>query len=147
MTSFVAADAAHPDYGNLASLLLAVNEELGYHVREVRTVPGGFEVPDAVHAQLEPDFTPDVPAVAPSGEKLPPPAWWSEPEPEVDVTFEDGKYYAAPTFEAEVEAAVAAGEPDREAVRAWARENGHEVADKGQLKKVIYEAYAAAQGE
>lgn len=145
--ALVLADAAHPDYGNLASLLLAVNEELGYHVREVRTVPDGFEVPEGVKAQLEPDFTPEVPTVAPSAEEKTPPTWWSEPEPEVNVTLEDGKYYAPSTFEAEVENAVGTGEARREVVREWAKVNGYTVAEKGQLKQVIYAAYAAAQAE
>lgn len=38
-------------------------------------------------------------------------------------------------------------EPDRETVRAWAKENGYEVAERGQLKKAIYEAYAKAHEE
>lgn len=138
--ALVLADAAHPDYGNLASLLLAMNEELGYHVREVVTVPGGFDVPDAVKAQLEPNFTPEVPAVAPSAEEKVPPAWWSEPEPEVNVTLEDGKYYAD----------LGTSEPDpidRELVRAWAKANGLEVADKGRLKQVVIDAYVATQAE
>jgi hypothetical protein len=42
------------------------------------------------------------------------------------------------------EDAAPAREPDREEIRAWARAQGLPVADRGQLKKVVLEAYAAA---
>jgi hypothetical protein len=62
----------------------------------------------------------------------------------------DAAAAAAPVHHGEenLVAAVAviaeAVEPDRETVRAWAKANGLQVAEKGQLKKSIYEAYAVA---
>ncbi|WP_156759944.1 histone-like nucleoid-structuring protein Lsr2 [Microbacterium karelineae] len=39
---------------------------------------------------------------------------------------------------------AAAGKHDLGAVRAWARENGHEVSDRGRVPSAILEAYEAA---
>jgi hypothetical protein len=39
------------------------------------------------------------------------------------------------------------GRPHRDeaaAIRAWARENGHEVSDRGRIPKTVVEAYRAA---
>jgi uncharacterized membrane protein len=33
---------------------------------------------------------------------------------------------------------------DLAAIRAWARENGHEISDRGRLSKAVVDAYAAA---
>lgn len=163
---FVPVGAGDPEYGATASLLLALTEEMGFHVREVRTVKGGFEVPDEVWRAMDPQA---VPVMAPSLKTAPP--GWDEPLREVDVEVgEDGKVYASVQDELNAEydahnaALVAAGvettggtwagtpelnaeepEPDRETIREWARENGHEVADKGRLKQAVIEAYAAAQ--
>lgn len=142
---FVAASDA--EYGLVASLLLAMNEEAGYHVREVRTANGGFFVPDAVSDQFRAD--PRVmPAVTPSGQvKTPPPGWTDPlPEPEVEYDAAEGKYFLA---DAAGEDPVISDEPepDRETIRAWAKANGLDVADVGRLKTSVIEAYNAAQVE
>ena len=44
------------------------------------------------------------------------------------------------------EKSAAAGEPDAKAVRAWAAENGIEVAPKGKISGDVIAQYQAAQG-
>ena len=154
--AFVPSDPSQSTYGELASLLLQMTDEMGLHVWTVRTVPGGFEVHDDVAAVLngEKIFTKDLGeavAILNAG-KTPPPSW-SQPLDKVDVEYnpEDGKYYAVietpdspPVDEERVQTAIDAPEVHRETIRAWAKENGYEVADKGQLKQSVIDAYYAA---
>lgn len=167
---FVPAGAGDPSYGETAALLLALTAEMGFHVREVKTVTGGFEVPDDVWRAMDPQA---VPIMQPSLKTAPP--GWDDPLPEVDIEVgEDGKVYASvqeelnARYDAENAALAEAGvettggtwagtpelngpveesETDRESIRAWARENGHDVADKGRLKQTVIDAYLMAQAE
>lgn len=51
---FVASQPHTKAYGDLASLLLQMTDELGLPVRSVLTVPGGFQVDDRVSDILTP---------------------------------------------------------------------------------------------
>jgi len=140
---FVAATA--DEYGTTAALLLQMTKDAGLHVREVRTVRGGFEVPDVVSSQLVEPSVPAVPAVTSSatssatGPTKTPPPGWDDPLPPVDVEFKpDGRVVLTEAKQAEI-----AAEPDREEIRAWAKEHGHKVADKGRLPNRVIEAYNA----
>lgn len=139
--------ASDEEYGYTATLLLQMTTDAGYHVREVKTGIGGFWVPDEISDQLCVPV-PAMPAVRPTIAPVPPPGW-DEPLPTVDVTYDatDGNYYVAP--EALVEEAPPAPKPtkapDRESIRAWAKENGHDVADFGRLPIAVIEAYNSAQ--
>lgn len=111
--------------GELASLLLAMADEAGIDRREIKRARTGYLVPRALVegklVEIEPEEVP-VQVAPPASAPVDPP----KVEP-VRITEAD--------------------EPDRETVRAWARENGFEVADKGQLKKSVYAAYEAAHKE
>lgn len=64
---------------------------------------------------------------------------------ETDPAFADLISEVAAARESELNSADFSDEPvvDREVVRAWAKANGHEPAEKGALKKSVMEAYAA----
>jgi hypothetical protein len=137
--------ASMDEYPQVAALLLAMTADAGLHVREVRTVPGGFEVPDVVSSQLVPPADPAVPASPGiSGDRTPPPGW-DDPLPPVDVEFKpDGRVVLTDEAKAKL-----AGEPedvDRETVRAWAKGQGLKVADSGRLSKAVLDAYAESTG-
>lgn len=141
-------EASMAEQGETATLLLAMAQEAGLHPWAVRTVPGGFEVPDSISSQLE------APRLINEGKT--PPSWWSEPLAPVDVEFEpDGTV----TLNAEARAAMVDAivnpvaravqadivqEAPREVMRAWAKANGHDVADQGKLKLAVIEAYYLA---
>lgn len=71
----------HNEYGHTAALLLQMADEMGLDPHVVKTVTGGFEVPDAISVVLNPPPP-----------ELEPPTWWKCPAPEVDVeTAPDGR--------------------------------------------------------
>ena len=146
--AFVASDPHKSEYGELASLLLQMTDEMGFNVWTVRTVPGGFEVHDDVAAVLngEKIFTKDLgEAVAILNAGKTPPASWSQPLDKVDVEYnpEDGKYYAT-IGESDPIPEVVGNAASREEIRAWAKENGYEPAPQGKLKQAVVEAFRAA---
>lgn len=131
---FVMAREHHAEYGETASLLLQMAEELGYDVQTVRTVAGGFSVPDEISDALKPV----------------PPESWSEPLPVVDVEYgEDGTVYL--TTEAFIKSLDEPVDETRTAslteIREWAKTAGFTVADKGRISATIVEAYYAAKAE
>jgi len=159
---FIACKSDTQEYGELAALLLQMTDEMGFHVWSVRTVPGGFEAHDDVIAVLngEKVLTMDpaeAAAIANEG-KTPPPSW-SEPLETPDIEFVDGKYVltedATDRIKAE-DSLQAASSPaseylenvgnaaGREEIRAWAKENGFEVAPQGKLKQAVIEAFRVA---
>lgn len=136
------------EYGETASLLLQMADEMGFDVRSVRTVPGGFEVPDAIAAILTgvPQPLPQVQ----SNEGRTPPASWAESLPEPGVEIVKGRVVLTEAERARLVdefREIKAASPDevgRETIRAWAKENGFEPAPQGKLKQAVIEAYHLA---
>lgn len=141
---FVAGLAHTREYGETASLLLQMADEMGFDVRSVKTVVGGFEVPDALEAALT--GVAIAPPETSSPVELVPPESWSAPLPAPDVMIgPGGRVYLTPAAQAALEAEAAEPvEVGRETIRAWAKENGHDVADIGKLKLAVIEAYHLA---
>ncbi len=147
---FVAARAHHKEYGETASLLLQMAAEMGISKFDLKTVNGGFEVPDAISDVLNGTHTPP-PVTIPSriGE---PPAWWGEEleRPGIEVDAEGRVYLKDPAahgldpkdFQPEVEARLA---PTQAEVRSWAEENGIQVAPKGRIAQSVIDAYQATR--
>ena len=128
------------EYGETASLLLQMADEMGFSPRVVKTVPGGFEVPDEISSVLMP-----APVTAD------PPAWWSTPQPEIDIeTAPDGRVMLTEAARARLVDEIAnpvAGTPvaaGREEIRAWALAGGFEPAPVGKLKQSVIAAFRAA---
>ncbi len=150
---FVSARAHHPEFGETASFLLALANEMGFTPWDVKVANGGFEVPDEVADAVNGTVTPPSPTAA--SELGEPPAWWSEPIQEPDVDFQaDGKVVLKETPAEFVvsdrdEVAEAIEEAPAPAklseVRAWAEENGIKVAPKGRIAQPVIDAYYAAQ--
>jgi hypothetical protein len=150
--------------GQTAAWLLASADENDIDRRSIKTTRGGFNIPDelaaAIGLVLEDRPAPvvaaqPVPEIVVTEEKTPPPGW-DDPLPEPDVAFgPDGKVYLkSATLEREIAEAIneelveqpaEAQEVDREVIRAWAKDNGLQVAEKGALKKSVLDAFYAAQ--
>lgn len=140
--------------GLTATWLLHSADENDIDRRSIKTTRGGFNIPDDLAAAIgyAPKVAeseapaPPVPAVTlPAAEDKTPPAGWDEPQPTPDVVVgSDGKIYL--TDEAAAREAAPA-EMDREVVRAWAKEQGLNPAQKGALKKSVMDQYAAAHPE
>lgn len=146
---FINVPSDSEEYGEFASLLVAMAREADIHPREVKALPTGFEVPEALYAQLAPQQA--QPLTDPRDEgKIPPPGW-DEPLEPADVVFEGGKVYLTPPAEAalvgdgtvvvEVEAPK---KPEAAAVRTWARENGIDVPVRGIVPQAVVDAYYEA---
>jgi hypothetical protein len=163
--AFIYSSSDSPEYGEMASLLVAMAREAGIHPRELQAVPYGFLVPDAISDQLSP-----VPvSMDPRDEGKVPPAGWDEPLAPADVEFgEDGKVYLTPeaatalepveviygnldltaTVIGSGEPEVPAAKPDSSIIRSWARENGHKVPERGRVPQSVIDAfYEAHPGE
>lgn len=135
----------------LAAFLLAYAVEKGYEPAVVLSLPSkGFLVPFDIEAlgglidKSEVDFIPKVdPApVMPDGPES------VQRVPDVIVTEDDeGIYIQARQVEASIEADLPAELPYRERVRAWAKENGYPVGDRGAIKKEIVSYYELALGQ
>ncbi len=163
----------HKEYGETAALLLQMAAEMNINKWDIKTVPGGFSVPDVISDVLNPtaQMHPDVPDVAaPTGA---PPTWWDEPQQTSDVEVDaEGKVYLKETpvefVEAPVEVIHGTLELSAEFfqppvhldtrmtagpspvakdadIRSWAEENGIKVAAKGRLAQSVVDAYNAAQ--
>lgn len=151
--STVAFVAANGDLGGTAALLMSLADEHQLDRKSIVRTRGGFSVPHALAALVQ-DPAPPIAF----GEQSAPEGWYETELPAVDVEFDEvGRVVLTPEG---AEAAIANGavavedpeddgsrlELDREAVRAWAKEQGHSVADRGALKKSVLDAYAEAHG-
>lgn len=115
------------DRGATAALLLAMAEELGLPVTVVKRARDGYLVPAVIADQLYSATEPKVeePKVeAPKVETI---------EPKV-IEVEAPKVETEHDHEDEPEV-------DRETIRAWAKDTGREVADKGRLSKALIAEY------
>lgn len=159
--------------GVTATWLLHTADENDIDRRSIKTTRGGFNVPDALAAALglaEPVvMVPEIPVEARYID--PPDGWYETPLPKVDVQIDaegrvvltaeaaereiaEGTVVVEPTqnsadFSDEpvvtaVQVVTTITEVDREVVRAWAKDQGLFVAEKGALKKSVLEAYAAS---
>ncbi len=145
---FVAARVHHKEYGETASLLLQMAAEMGISKFDLKTVNGGFEVPDAISDVLNGTHTP--PPVTTPSHKGEPPTWWGEeleqPGVEVDaegrIFLKDPAAHGLDPKDFQPEPSPAAKDSD---IRAWAEENGIKVAAKGRLAQSVVDAYIAAQ--
>lgn len=152
---FVAARAHHKEYGETASLILQMAAEMDISKFEIFTVPGGFQVPDAISDILNPaaDLSPTVPSPEPSGASGEPPAWWGQELEVAGVEVDaEGKVYvkalrAEPvlTDHDEITEAMLAPVAKDPEIRAWAERNGFTVAPKGRIAKSVLDAFYAAQ--
>lgn len=153
MTVFVPAGPF--EQGNVATWLLYSADENDIDRRSIKTTRGGFNIPDELAAAIGivPEVGPVVVAAAPvpevpaSEEPKTPPPGWEDPLPAPDVEFVDGKVYLTEEAQEREAEPAEAEQADREDIRAWAKENGYNPAEKGALKKSVLEAYAAAHGE
>lgn len=153
----VAFVAANGDAGGTATLLLSLADEHEIDRKSIIRTRGGFSVPHALAALLQNP----APPIAPT-DQSPPDGWYETEMPTPDVEFDEAGRVVL-TAEA-VDTAIANGavfvedsptdgedddasSPDREKVRAWAKERGLSVADRGALKKSILDAYAEAHLE
>lgn len=149
--------------GITATWLLHSADEADIDRRLIKTTRGGFNVPDELavaigYLEQSGPFVvavPEVPAITdPATEEKTPPPGWDDPLPTPDVYLDaDGKVYL--TDEAQLRETgeepitpavehVATPDVDREAIRAWAKDNGLKPAGKGALKKATLDAYHAA---
>lgn len=94
---FVAARIHHAEYGQTAALILQMAAEMDISKFEIFTVPGGFQVPDAIADVLNPaaDLSPVIPEPSlMSGAAGTPPAWWDEKQEESGIEVDaEGKVY------------------------------------------------------
>jgi hypothetical protein len=129
--------------GDFAAFVFAVIDEQGFdRKRDISTVRGGFEISPRLWAALHPDEKRTIePPLTGQIQVEPPPAPAEEPANAPD------EEPAAPLTPDHIEGAPASHNVDRETVRAWAKEQGIEVAERGQLKKSVLEAYDAAHAE
>lgn len=141
------------DAGATASFLLQLADELGIDPRSIRTTRGGFMVPDELlivdGVQILDE--PPVPllAVPDGGPKQSPEGWYETelPTPDVEMDESTGEVFlTTEAFLDELKHGTVVVEPDREVVRAWAKDHGLTVADKGALSKAVLSAYAQAHG-
>lgn len=133
MADFILVEARWDEKADTAAWLLATADAKGIDRKLIQTRNAGFLVP----VELLGDFTvTDARLVQPST---------------IEVTVE--REVVEPTMAEVVETVkevrreLAAGvsvPPDRETVRAWAKAQGLEVADKGRLAASVYEAYQQA---
>lgn len=137
--------------GQTATWLIATANESGVDRRSIETVIGGFLVPDELAAHLNPDLAPSVPVIENPVVDLPEVGSEFVPElpvPDVEIGA-DGKVYLTEEAAAREQSdgtLVVEVEVDREAVRAWAKEQGLNPAEKGALKKEVYASFRAAHG-
>lgn len=132
--------------GATAAWLLATAEEAGINIRLIHVTRGGFNIPEELVPFLDGTRAGVQPPIEPEIDEAPPEAW-NEPLPTPAVEFTaDGRVVL--TEEATAEE-IANGsvvvEPDPAEVRAWARERGLDVADKGALKRSLVDAFLAAR--
>lgn len=114
MTEFILVGASLDEKPDVAAWLLATADAKGVDRKLIQTRNGGFLVPAELLDEVAPMVTEPV-AVTPES---------YDPGPD--------NVSATPP------------EPDRETVRAWAKAQGIEVAEKGQLRKAVWDAYEAA---
>ncbi len=152
--------------GITATWLLYSADENDIDRRSIKTTRGGFNIPDELAEAMGLVETsnvsfvaavPEVPEITkPEPEVKTPPPGWDDPLPEPDVYLDaDGKVYLTDDAQAretgeEPEAPSVehvAEEVDREDIRAWAKEQGFQVAERGALKKAVIEAYHEAHKE
>lgn len=134
-----------------AAFLLALAVENGYPETVVLSIPGkGYLVPfnfdgtGGLIDKSEVDFfaKAEVAPVMADGPES------EQRKPDVDVTEEDGSLYIqARQVEADIEDDLPTELPYREKVRAWAKENGYPVAERGAIKKDIVTYYELALGQ
>lgn len=142
---FVAARAHHKEYGETASLILQMAAEMDISKFEIFTVPGGFQVPDAISDILNPaaELSPAVPSPAPSGASGIPPAWWGEEQERSGIEVDaEGKVYIRELRPEPIEDAPVTKDSD---IRIWAEENGIKVSPKGRIAQSVLDAFNASQ--
>lgn len=150
--------------GYTASWLLASAGENEVDHRLIRTTRGGFYIPDELAlvlglaeveqkdalAAVPGQIHHSAPAPIPASTQLDPPDWWDSPHPKPDVVLgDDGKVYLTDDALGRIveESQPKAEETDREVIRAWAKANGLNPAERGALKKSVVEEYQAAQAK
>lgn len=131
--------------GRTAAWLLATAEEADINIRLIHVTRGGFNVPDQLVPFLDGVVAGVAAPLVPDPDKVPPPGW-DEPLPVPDVEFApDGRVLLTETARAALEAeggiTVEPETVDPETIRAWAVDNGIEVAAKGRLSKAVLAAY------
>lgn len=145
--SYTHVPASNDEKGETASYLIALAKEQGYDHKLIRTDNHGFLVPSEWNFGAdeigEQEIVPfivlenDIRADGPESPQR-------QPDVQVTVDAEGNLYLASLEVEAEAEAAIVSELPYREQVRAWAKENGYEVGERGAIKKDYYTWYEIA---
>lgn len=118
--------------GATASWLLASADEAGIDRKLIRRAAKGYVIPDELYSFI----TTEHKGVRSDREVSVPVAAEPAVTPvDVSTSHPDGP----PQLDERVTVP-----PDREVVRAWAKENGYQVADVGRIKHSLVDAYVAA---